>query len=40
MLQPKLIIMDEPTTALDETTEHEIIDSIKSTNKLNFQLFL
>lgn len=38
-LQPKLIIMDEPTTALDVITEHEIIDSIRSLqNKLNFSI--
>ena len=28
-LQPKLVIMDEPTTALDVITEHKIISSIK-----------
>ena len=32
-LQPKLIIMDEPTTALDVITEHEIIDSIRTLQK-------
>lgn len=38
-LQPKLIIMDEPTTALDVITEHEIIDSIRSLQKkLNFSI--
>jgi len=28
-LEPKLVIMDEPTTALDVITEHEIINSIR-----------
>jgi peptide/nickel transport system ATP-binding protein len=38
-LEPKLIIMDEPTTALDVITEHEIIDSIRSLQKeLNFSI--
>ena len=38
-LQPKLIIMDEPTTALDVITEHEIIDSIRGLQKkLNFSI--
>ena len=38
-LQPKLIIMDEPTTALDVITEHEIIDSIRDLQKkLNFSI--
>tara|TARA_Y100000996_G_scaffold296726_1_gene234908 strand:- start:1620 stop:3233 length:1614 start_codon:yes stop_codon:yes gene_type:complete len=38
-LKPKLIIMDEPTTALDVITEHEIIDSIRALQKkLNFSI--
>ena len=32
-LKPNLVIMDEPTTALDVITEHEIINSIKSLQK-------
>ena len=38
-LKPKLIIMDEPTTALDVITEHEIINSIRDLQKkLNFSI--
>lgn len=32
-LNPKLVIMDEPTTALDVINEHEIINSIKNLQK-------
>jgi len=38
-LEPKLIIMDEPTTALDVITEHEIINSIRNLQReLNFSI--